>query len=177
MVRWLAALALMAGVQPVPLTVRVLDEAGQPLAGVHVTLHRHAETGVVVFGDDPPPGETDAKGSFETQVLPGSWNVLLHGPIVPQELRTQKLDADMRVLEVRADRGVALSGRVLYSDGTAAPAKTAVSIDDTSPPQMTATGERGAFTFAHVTRGKVVLRAQLGGLFAIGSAPTEAKAP
>src|SRR6185503_19239692 len=70
MLRWVVALTV-AAVSGVPLTVRVLDENRQPLAGIQVNLFRvadNAESGSVVFFDDNPAGETNAQGLFETRV-------------------------------------------------------------------------------------------------------------
>lgn len=123
MARWIALLiaatVLAAEPRKIDVAVRVVDVNGEPVAGVHVNFYpsaRHTEWDVVPFGD---PSVTAADGSYRTAIAPGMWDISLVGPIVPVEMRKQDINTRTRTLEIRVDRGVPLSGRVRYTDGSA----------------------------------------------------------
>jgi hypothetical protein len=174
MARWVA---LLIAATMIDVAVRVVDERGEPVLGVHVSFYpspKNAAWGVLLAAES---STTAADGSCQTKIEPGNLDIALYGPIVPQQLRRQEISAEKHALEFTVDRGVPLSGRVIYRDGSAITKKASVSIQGSSPPQVATTDADGAFAFEHVTRGKRVLRAEIPGLFVIDSGPSEATAP
>ena len=84
----------------VTLIFRILDEKGQPLAGVPI--------GMTIIKDGPEmrsPGETDATGRFEHQVFPGAQyriDVVADGfvPILDRTIEVSKGQRVQRVVIV-----------------------------------------------------------------------------
>lgn len=161
----------------IDVAVRVVDTNGGPVAGVHVNFQRsgrNQEWDVVVLGD---LSVTAADGSYRTAIEPGTWDISLVGPIVPMELREQQINRRTGTLEIKVDRGVALSGRVRSTDGSAIATKAVVAIEGSSPLQTAVTDASGAFVFEHAPRGKLVLSAQSGGLFSTNGASVDVQSP
>jgi protocatechuate 3,4-dioxygenase beta subunit len=176
MARWIALLIAATALAAEPVSVRVIDGNGEPVAGVYVNFHpSERNEGSILFVGDM--SVTEADGSSRKTIEPGTWDISLFGPIVPLELHKQAITARTRTLEIRVDRGVALSGRVRYSDASAIAKKASVTIEGSSPLQTAVTDASGAFVFEHVPRGKLVLHAQSGGMFAIDGASVDVKAP
>lgn len=164
----------------VSVTIRVRDAAG-PANDVGIRLVRLREDpqqGVMVFdGDLLQPCVTSAEGVCVMEVVPGAYDIRLYGPIVQTNTGKRTLNEQTKVIDLTVDRGVRLSGRVLYPDGTPAPSRSLVALEGLPVIQTATTDGDGAFVFPHVPAGKHKVTAQLLGLYPIRATPVDAIAP
>ncbi len=100
---------------------RVVDEAGQPVAGVRVRAREvqgAADSGTVLGVSSGQP-TTDAEGAFRFESLARRpWQLSASGSaIVSSETRTLDGSADVLDLVLRAERGAVLTGTVTWAGG------------------------------------------------------------
>lgn len=149
-----------------PLVVNVVDQERKPMAKASVSLTAAGggadapSLPLVRCGDGPCITGDD--GRLEVRLIPGSYSINIGGQsVVPKNLPPQKIDEKSSPLTLTVDRGVVVSGRVVYSDGSPA-AQTSVLLK-TTPAVISyqQTDASGAFTFTNAPRGAVTLKVQI----------------
>ena len=112
-----------------PLQIKVVDARRQPVAGAVVYANRADEdtTFVSAACDDPWRDDchiTDAKGTIGLRVVAGQYAINVspgqggEPPIAPKRIAAQPITAKSSPLTVEVEAGVAISGKVVYADGT-----------------------------------------------------------
>ncbi|HYI13204.1 MAG TPA: carboxypeptidase-like regulatory domain-containing protein [Thermoanaerobaculia bacterium] len=149
------AFTLPGGVR-IAITVR--DGEGTPVPEATLTFRDSSKE--VVDGGFPAtpacgaaPCVTGADGSVIARVAPAKYEIAISGPtVVTKQLTGQMLDARSSPLTITVDRGVELSGRTLYSDGTPA---GGASLRLMPHGTTTTSQEDGSFSFLNAPRGTV----------------------
>jgi protocatechuate 3,4-dioxygenase beta subunit len=154
----------------VPLAMRVVDGAKNPVAGVNVHVSPTAEGMFATREMQCGGGDclTANDGSLTLRVAPAKYDIMVGGAdIVMKRLAGQSVDARSAPLIITVERGVGVSGRVTYTDGKPLTSPVRVSMDANGPQFTASTDDSGAFTLYGVPKGKVSLRAEIfeGGRF------------
>ena len=103
---------------------RVVDHAGEPLAGIPIT-HRTALLGRVLTSDDTAPAgqaTSAADGVFTLQVPPGELTLIAHPPDRPEATTTLRWvppGSQLSGVEIVVDQGVSVAGTVVDPAGRA----------------------------------------------------------
>jgi protocatechuate 3,4-dioxygenase beta subunit len=149
----------------VPLALRVVDAARNPVSGVsvHVTPTRDGMMGGLhelrCSGGDCT---TASDGTMNVRVAPAKYDIMVAGAdIVMKRVAAQNVDARSGPLTITVDRGVEVSGRVTYTDGKPLTIQAGVTMDANGTPITEMTDDSGAFTLHGVPKGKVSLRAAI----------------
>jgi protocatechuate 3,4-dioxygenase beta subunit len=110
-----------------PLQVRVVDSKRQPVPGVMVNANgTDDETRAFVSCDDPWQDNcrvTDAKGIVTLRMTEGQYAFSVNpsgqdSQIAPRRIAAQPISAKSSPLVIEVENGVAIRGKVAYSDGT-----------------------------------------------------------
>jgi protocatechuate 3,4-dioxygenase beta subunit len=147
-----------------PLTFRVSDTQRIPVPGVTVEVTRSIE------GDGErrmalpcvEPREdcraTNKDGTFELRLVEGKYDLAFTGDeISPKRISGQMLNARSSPMSVTVDRGVEISGRVTFGDGS--PAAGAIVIARASVSRNVTAGEDGTFSLKGLSAGPVSITA------------------
>lgn len=135
----------------IAVTGHVTGPEGEPLRDVAVTAAEVVDARMHV----PPPDmrdapRTDAEGRFVLPLRAGNYDLFFSGDgFVRNRLRQVKVEGGMEPLRVKLERGVTVSGRVVYAGGEPAPNLTVSSYSDGDSAD-TRTDEGGAFVLAGV---------------------------
>jgi protocatechuate 3,4-dioxygenase beta subunit len=112
-----------------PLRVRVVDRRRQAVAGVMVYPGSEDDSTVAAACEDPFRDDchiTGADGTVAFRIVEGLYTIAIvpsadDKSIAPKRLAAQQLTARSSPLVVEVDAGVAVSGKVVYADGTLVP--------------------------------------------------------
>jgi uncharacterized GH25 family protein len=163
-----------------PLQVHVIDRQRQNVAGANVIATPGSE-------NDPGPRSqlaceeplkrncrrTDDAGIVRLRATEGPHDVRVQGQSIVAKSTPQVLTAKSSPLTIEVDRGVTITGRVAFSDGT----PVAGAMVNTRPFGSGArTDEKGTFTIRNAAVGKIMLVAMLPEQ-QLQSSPTEVTAP
>ncbi|MDQ6800051.1 MAG: carboxypeptidase-like regulatory domain-containing protein [Acidobacteriota bacterium] len=163
-----------------PLQVHVIDKQRQNVPAANV---------IAMLGTDNEPGprqqatceeplkrncrRTDDAGVVRLRATEGPHDVRVQGPSIVAKSVAQVLTAKSSPLTIEVDRGVVISGRVAYSDGTPVAGATVSTRPFTSAGRS---DDKGTFTLRNVVAGKVMLVAMTSEQ-QLQSSPTEVSAP
>lgn len=158
-----------------PLVVTVVDEEKKPVSKASVAFSlsdNPADTpSRPMFRCGEGPCTSGDDGSVEVRLVPGTYSINVGGEsVVPKTFAARKLTEKSAPLTLDVQRGVVVSGRVVYSDGS--PASEGVSLK--AAPAVTLfqqTDASGSFTFSNAPRGPVTLKVQAGFGGSPGSGP------
>jgi len=168
-----------------PLQVRVIDGRRQPVPGVMVFANEEDESVRTMAACEDPWQEdchlTDAKGQVNLRVTEGQYGVSVmptgnDSVIAPKRLAAQQITPKTSPLVIQVESGVAINGKVSYSDGTLV---ADVSIDLRGGNGM---GNRpepsadGTFSITGLAPGKYTLTGTTGDGH-MGTPPVEVTAP
>lgn len=143
-----------------PVTVKVVDKEQKPIerATVSFTSGRSGELPQAVFFCDNAPCSTDNDGRFDVRLVPGSYIIGIVGSfVVSKTIPSTKIDEKSSPLTLVADRGVTVSGRVVYSDGSPMPDMMIVLRAEPAVTLSTLSDGAGFFRFTNAPRGSVTL--------------------
>lgn len=167
-----------------PLVVRVIDAAKEPVAGAMVRLTRIDENEGRMRGRQVPcpPGNdgcfiTGDDGSASYLINEGTYDVTVAAEgTVTKRLARQQLKARSSPLTLVVERGVEISGRVVYTDGS--PVREGIVRSRNPEGGLSARiGDDGTFRIGNAPRGPVTLIAHHTGPMQQQSAPKEIHAP
>ncbi|HEX7192988.1 MAG TPA: carboxypeptidase-like regulatory domain-containing protein, partial [Thermoanaerobaculia bacterium] len=149
----------------VPLALRVIDGAKNPVSGanVHVSMVREGFNGmqreVRCSGTDCL---TANDGSLTVRVAPAKYDIMVAGTdIVMKRLSGQSVDAHSALLTITVERGADISGHVTYSDGKPITSPVRVTMDAHGIPVGSQTDDSGAFILHGAPKGKVSLHVEM----------------
>jgi hypothetical protein len=181
-----AAIVLPRGFE---LRLRVVDRAGNPLPEEPVRLlGEEADQPVpgvnrlVICGEPYWPCRTGADGVSAIRVTEGRYKAGAGGNAgARSDLLAQTVSARASLLTITLDRGVEISGRVVFPDGSPA-IDTPVTIllglnpeEPGTPASSTSANADGSFTLTNVPPGRVMLIGRMQGRFPV--TPLEVTAP
>ncbi len=167
-----------------PLEIRLVDRDHVPVANEPVRLMRMVDP-EIRFSYAPvrcaaaPRGEcmSSAEGRLIVPVSEGKYDLTAGGTnTVMRRMPGQQIDRRSSPLTITLERGSAIEGRVVWSDGQPADLENLVVVTTGEPP-ATAEVKGGAFAFSNVAAGKLSLIAQARGPVSLQSAPVEVTAP
>jgi uncharacterized GH25 family protein len=165
-----------------PLQVKVVNKQRQPIAGASVNVFKNQGPGFL--GDHYPAAcdnplsaachKTAPDGSATYRVTEGKYEIHVTGEaIANQLLQNETLTARSSPLVVEVDRGVEISGRVTYADGTPVTAIVSARTQRVS----SRTSPDGVFTLKGFAAGPAILVASSADQPSMQSAPIEVTAP
>ncbi len=144
-----------------PVTVKVVDKEQKPIerATVSFTSSRNGELPqAVFFFCDNAPCSTDSDGRFDVRLVPGTYAIGISGSsVVSKTIPSTKIDEKSSPLTLVADRGVTVSGRVVYSDGSPVPDTMIVLRAEPAVTVSALSDGTGFFRFTNAPRGSVTL--------------------
>jgi hypothetical protein len=148
----------------IPITVHVVDAQKDPVPDANVALMQWRDE---PFGPRMPVYRcgnencaTGADGNVELRITPGKYDVSVTGEtLVQKNIVGQQLDAKSSPLNVIVERGVELSGRVVFADGRAATDMMVTLQPPGGMSRMATTDASGAFIFKNAPHGPVTLEA------------------
>ncbi|HKO58766.1 MAG TPA: carboxypeptidase regulatory-like domain-containing protein [Thermoanaerobaculia bacterium] len=162
-----------------PLKLTVVDPDRVPMPGVTVSFFRvTGESAMdmmpVAICAAPSCNVTDADGTLDLRVAPGRYELRLIGDAIVMKSEPVTVAAKPQPLTLTVEHGVDVSGRVVYSDGTAVP-DVWVRSGGGMQPSVARTDAGGAFTMHGLRRGQQTLTAETMSRFA--AAPKQVTAP
>jgi len=157
--------------------LRLVDRDGKPVAGERLSIYP-AEADRSMrrpLSCNSSECRTDDQGRLLLKIVEGTFDIEAGGETtVRRELRAQALTARNSPLTIEIDRGAALEGRVVWSDGTPANVRGMV----TSPAmRLYAPVIDGVFSLHNVPAGKLTLTVNVESPVSIQSQPVEVTAP
>jgi hypothetical protein len=148
----------------IPITVHVVDQQKSPVPDANVALMQWRDEPfgmrLPIYRCGNENCTTGADGNVEMRITPGKYDVSVTGEtLVQRNIVGQQLDAKSSPLNVVVERGVELSGRVAFADGSAATDMMVTLQPPGGMSRMATTDASGAFTFKNAPRGTVTLEA------------------
>jgi hypothetical protein len=169
-----------------PLQVRVIDGKRQPVTGVMVFVNEEDETFRSMAACEDPWQEdchtTDAKGQVTLRVTEGQYGVSVMAPagsdsvIAPKRIAAQQITPKTSPLVIQVENGVAINGKVAYSDGTLVPDVTIDLRGGSGMGNRPEPSADGTFSITGLAPGKYTLTATTGDGH-IATPPVEVTAP
>jgi protocatechuate 3,4-dioxygenase beta subunit len=162
-----------------PLRIHVIDRQRQNVAGAIVMTSVNTGNGgfhYMAACEDPLARDcrkTGDDGIVKVRATEGAYDVRVSGESVALTGLPQTLTPKSDPLTIEVDRGVAVSGRVAFSDGTPIP-NAQVTLQSLG--SSVRTRDDGTFTMRNLPSGKIALVAVTADQL-LRSAPTEANAP
>lgn len=163
--------------------IRLIDAQGTPIVNepVAITQRLEGERWRRVQlpcgpSSDPMACRSDAEGKIILNVAEDTYDVAAGGDTtVRKELRAQPFNASTTPMTIELERGAAIEGRVVWSDGS--PMTAAASVAAQGMPDSGAPVVDGAFTLRNVPAGKVLLVVRVAPPFGSDTEPVEVTAP
>lgn len=143
--------------------LRVVDSQRQPVPRASIEISRGGEgLGLRMPLPCPTPSDecrlTKNDGTFEIRLVEGKHNIIVSGDdLAPKRLMNQELTARSSPMTVTVDRGVEVSGRVVFGDGT--PAGGAVVTARMPFSRTTTAAADGSFTLRGLPPGNLSVTA------------------
>jgi len=162
--------------------MRLVDGAGAPVGGEPVVLLRRLEPErrssreLIPCGTDLKPCRTDSEGKLALTIVEGAYDISAGGETtVRRELNDQTLDARGSPMTIEVERGAAIEGRAVWSDGS--PATIAGMVMIAGNPPLYVPLKDGAFSIRNAPPGKATLSIESGPPTFARSEPLEVTAP
>jgi hypothetical protein len=172
------------------LRLRAVDRSGNGLPDEPVRITRtdleefRSSMGVVVCGEPAWPCRTGADGTASVHLSDGTYNFTVGGgKAAMKDLLAQQITPKSSPLMVVLERGVEISGRVVYADGSPAidgPVMVAVGGQHPQmnrPPLHTTANPDGSFVLTNVLPGRISVYARLISAEFVDADPIEVSAP
>ncbi|HEX3580375.1 MAG TPA: carboxypeptidase regulatory-like domain-containing protein, partial [Thermoanaerobaculia bacterium] len=166
----------------VPLAMRVIDGAKNPVSGVsvHVAPAQEGIGGMMIREVHCNGGDclTANDGSLTVRVAAAKYDIRVAGAdIVMKRIGAQNVDAHSGPLTITVERGVDVAGRVTYTDGKPITDPVRVTMDAHGAAITATTDSSGAFVLHGAPKGKVSLRAEVTEMPRFAGALKEVTAP
>jgi len=163
--------------------VRVLDRQEKPVPNAQVNVSRSATQGVdrsasIACADPSLPDchRTNANGVVAVRTTEGRHDLMVFGDdVAPERMPNQMLTARSATVVMHVDRGVEVSGRVAFPDGTPV-AEAIVQIPTGIMPRSATTAADGSFKIAGIAAGSAMVTAYSSDR-RLSSTPQSVKAP